>query len=591
MSGKHPVFSDKLNRLATVTVPGQSPTLYSYDEVGNLAGYTYPNGVNTTLQYDGLNRLTSLSAQGPQGTVASYQYTLGATGNRTGVTELSGRQVSYGYDNLYRLTSETITGVAMSGVVSYAYDAVGNRKQIASTLAAIPASGLLNYDANDRTATDTYDNSGNIVSQAGIADVYDYENHLMQHGYITYVYDGDGNRVGKTIGGVTTNYLVDSLNPTGYAQVLDEVQSNFVTRSYTWGLELVSEDQVDTSIQPPLNPWVTSWYGFDGHGSVRYLTSSSGAVTDTYDYDAFGNLINSTGSTANNYLFAGEQFDPDLGLYYNRARYLDVRAGRFWGMDDDEGASTDPISLHKYLYADANPANRVDPTGNFGEDLGIAMAIDITLSAMNAASLVSNAYTAVQSSVSAYSYFQADDPWNGTMAVGNAALHLGMAALNAYGIKSSLNLPPPPAVFATAAGNLGVQMLWLNPQFVNWTFELLWPAVYGIGGMYFASAGHTAEWELRNSKGQIKTRGNAESGGTGKSRPTIDEQLGSHTEIKILKEIQGQASPGDILTIRGSRPPCAPRGGTIGCNIEMTKAAARLGIKILYSVQDQVWKY
>jgi RHS repeat-associated protein len=354
---------DKLNRLSTVTVPGQSPTLYSYDAVGNLSGYTYPNGVATTLQYDPLNRLTSLASQGAQGAVASYAYTLGAAGNRTGATELSGRTVAYGYDNLYRLTSETIANAPMSGTVGYVYDAVGNRKQISSTLAAIPASGLLNYDANDRTATDTYDNNGNIISQSGIADTYDFENHLTQHGFITYVYDGDGNRVAKRFGGVTTNYLVDTMNPTGYAQVLDELQSNTVARSYTWGLQLVSESQLADS-PPPASPWGTSWYGFDGHGSVRYITNSTGAITDTYDYDAFGNLVYSTGSTANNYLFAGEQFDPELGLYYNRARYLDVRSGRFWGMDTDEGNNEDPASLHKYLYAGANPVDRVDPSGH-----------------------------------------------------------------------------------------------------------------------------------------------------------------------------------------------------------------------------------
>jgi RHS repeat-associated protein len=369
---------DKLNRLSTVVVAGQSPTVYGYDEVGNLAGYTYPNGVATTLQYDGLNRLTNLASKGQQGTVASYAYTLGAAGNRTGVTELSGRTVSYGYDTLYRLSSETIANSAMSGTVGYTYDAVGNRKQVNSTLAAIPASGLLNYDANDRTLTDTYDNNGNTVAQGGVADSYDFENHLIQHGYITLVYDGDGNRVAKTIGGVTTSYLVDTLNPTGYAQVLDELQGKMVARSYTWGLELVSEAQVDTAIQPPLNPWVTSWYGFDGHGSVRYLTGSSGAVTDTYDYDAFGNLISSTGSTANNYLFAGEQFDPNLGLYYNRARYLDVRAGRFWGMDTEEGNPNDPLSLHKYLYTEANPVDGLDPSGN--DDIAaIGMSMGSTL--------------------------------------------------------------------------------------------------------------------------------------------------------------------------------------------------------------------
>jgi RHS repeat-associated protein len=91
--------------------------------------------------------------------------------------------------------------------------------------------------------------------------------------------------------------------------------------------------------------------------------------TDTYDYDAFGNLIHSTGSTPNNYLFAGEQFDPDLNLYYNRARYLNVNTGRFWSRDAFEGNSLDPLSLHKYLYAEGNPVDQVDPSGNQVDEL------------------------------------------------------------------------------------------------------------------------------------------------------------------------------------------------------------------------------
>jgi hypothetical protein len=83
--------------------------------------------------------------------------------------------------------------------VNYTYDPVGNRKQITSTLAPVPA-GLWNYDANDRfTAGDTYDADGNTVSSGGIANVYDFENHLIQKGGVTIVYDGDGNRVSKTV--------------------------------------------------------------------------------------------------------------------------------------------------------------------------------------------------------------------------------------------------------------------------------------------------------------------------------------------------------------------------------------------------------
>jgi RHS repeat-associated protein len=84
----------------------------------------------------------------------------------------------------------------------------------------------------------------------------------------------------------------------------------------------------------------------------------------TYDYDAFGNLVHQTGSTPNNYLFAGEQFDPDLNLYYNRARYLNVSTGRFWSMDTLEGVGDEPLSLHKYLYTEADPVDNVDPSGN-----------------------------------------------------------------------------------------------------------------------------------------------------------------------------------------------------------------------------------
>ena len=336
---------------------GSGTTTYGYDAVGNLSGYTYPNGVVTSYSYDGLHRLTQMGAA-KSGALSSYSYTLGPAGNRTSVAELSGRTVNYGYDSLYRLTSETVSGdpASKNGGINYTYDAVGNRNTLNATLT--PA-GMMNYsyNANDQLSTDNYDANGNTVSSAGVSDSYDFENHLIQKGTVTMVYDGDGNRVSETVGGVTTQYLVDTQNPTGYAQVVDELQNGAVTRTYSYGLERISETQ-------PLNGTSTiSFYGYDGHGSVRQLFDSTGAITDTYDYDAFGNLINSTGSTPNNYLFAGEQFDPALNLYYNRARYLNTSTGRFWSMDQGEGDDEDPISLHKYLYAESNPVSNADPTG------------------------------------------------------------------------------------------------------------------------------------------------------------------------------------------------------------------------------------
>ncbi len=61
---------------------------------------------------------------------------------------------------------------------------------------------------------------------------------------------------------------------------------------------------------------------------------SAGAVTDSYEYDAFGNKVNSTGSTPNNYLYRGEQWDSDLGLYYLRARYYNPLTGRFMSREN-----------------------------------------------------------------------------------------------------------------------------------------------------------------------------------------------------------------------------------------------------------------
>jgi RHS repeat-associated protein len=90
-------------------------------------------------------------------------------------------------------------------------------------------------------------------------------------------------------------------------------------------------------------------------------------------YDAFGVLIHSTGTTPNTTLYSGEQFDPDLNLYYNRARYLNTSTGRFWSMDTEEGESNDPLSLHKYLYAGGDPIDRLDPSGrDFLDTLGAA---------------------------------------------------------------------------------------------------------------------------------------------------------------------------------------------------------------------------
>src|SRR5262249_13779346 len=162
---------------------------------------------------------------------------LGPAGNRLSVNELGGRSVTYTYDSLFRLASETISGDAqVNGQVSYAYDAVGNRLSRDSTVAGV-VSTASSYNANDRSPNETYDPNGNtITSSAGATYAYDFENRLVStNSGAQYRYDGDGNLVSKIVGGVTTDYLVDSNNHTGHAQVVEEIVSGSVTRQYTYG--------------------------------------------------------------------------------------------------------------------------------------------------------------------------------------------------------------------------------------------------------------------------------------------------------------------------------------------------------------------
>lgn len=95
------------------------------------------------------------------------------------------------------------------------------------------------------------------------------------------------------------------------------------------------------------------------------------AITDTYDYDAFGNKVNSTGTTPNNYLYRGEAYDSDLGLYYLRARWMNPITGRFMSRDPNEGKPFDPKTLHKYLYVGGDPVNFIDPFGKDAEEVGL----------------------------------------------------------------------------------------------------------------------------------------------------------------------------------------------------------------------------
>jgi RHS repeat-associated protein len=121
------------------------------------------------------------------------------------------------------------------------------------------------------------------------------------------------------------------------------------------------------------------------------LTDETGALTDTYAFTAFGELHTHTGTDPNAFLFAGEMLDPNSGFYYLRARWMDPGVGRFASLDSFGGLAFEPLTIHKYLYAGANPANHTDPSGLFfgggfsGAISGAIINVGLRISSIGAA--------------------------------------------------------------------------------------------------------------------------------------------------------------------------------------------------------------
>jgi len=110
--------------------------------------------------------------------------------------------------------------------------------------------------------------------------------------------------------------------------------------------------------------------------------------TDTYTYDAWGNLIGRTGSTLNARLYDGEELDPDLGLINLRARHYDGSTGRFRAIDLAPRDPESPLSFNRYQYAGADPISNWDPTG-------YNLEYALILSGVATAVVYTSAFTAV----------------------------------------------------------------------------------------------------------------------------------------------------------------------------------------------------
>jgi RHS repeat-associated protein len=251
------------------------------------------------------------------------------------------RIIEYGYDANGSLTSKTTTeGSTTVETVEYGYD-------LQNRLAGVATTPYVDGQAQSPTLTE-------------------------------YRYNPQGIRIAKVehIGGtsIQTDYLIDSYNHTGYAQVLEETEydisgSTAIPTSriqYTLGDDVISQ----TTSTYSGGVWTaggTKYLLYDGRGSTRQLTSPTQTVQDSFSYDAYGVMIGSTSNPADsaqtNYLYTGQQYDTTLQQYYLRARYYNPSNGLFNRVDPYSGNLSDPQSLHKYVYCHNNPVNGIDPSG------------------------------------------------------------------------------------------------------------------------------------------------------------------------------------------------------------------------------------
>ena len=392
---------------------GNRAVSYAYDTEGSLSERQAANGLKTTYGYDYQNRLTSMTNETGKGVVSKYSSTYLKNGQKaeevSTVMDKKGKSTkktaAYTYDMLGRITRETKTG---REDISYTYDANNNRKQmtIGNKTTAYQYNKNDELLRTDTLHTDTEkndvviyknDKNGNqlatvnrseIPAEAKDTSYIDVDvtlgdnqlndnvvNHynalnqltetLTKNYKVSFTYDAEGLRTGKTVNGEKTIYVWD-----GDQMVMELSKGGAVQKRYIRGNDLVYADKGENTEK--------TYYVTDMHGNVVQLLDESGNVTKTYEYDSFGNEVKPEKKDENPYRYCGEYYDKETEEVYLRARYYEPGVGRFITRDTYTGESDEPLSLHLYTYCANDGVNAWDPSGHWGRKDGKYVHQEIT---------------------------------------------------------------------------------------------------------------------------------------------------------------------------------------------------------------------
>lgn len=356
---------DNAGRPQSLTDWLEHTTKFSYDADSDLATITFPASTGDVDKYEH-NQDDQMSSQtmvkGTE-TLASLAYAHDGDDQVTSgtVKGLPGEEKpSYEYDTNNRLTK----GVG----ITYEYDAANNATKIGA--------GAYKYNAGSELETGpsltyTYDELGERTKTkpaVGPAITYGYD----QAGELTsverpkegetaeikdtYAYDGNGLRASQTIAGTTTYMVWDMAE--GLPLLLSDT-----TNSYIYGPGGLPFEQISSG-------GTVTYLHHDQQGSTRLLTGSTGTVTGSTTFDAYGNKTGSTGTSTTPLGYDGQYTSTDTGLIYLRARVYDPATAQFLTVDPMVGNTRAP-----YNYAEDNPINYADLSGlNVFEEAGEAVA-------------------------------------------------------------------------------------------------------------------------------------------------------------------------------------------------------------------------
>ena len=174
----------------------------------------------------------------------------------------------------------------------------------------------------------------------------------------TYTYDADGMRTSRTNGTDTYTYVYNG-------SLLSQMTRNGRDMFFTY----------DAMGMPATLTYrgIVFFYVTNLQGDVMALMDEEGNIVVEYLYDAWGNLLSTTGAMANTLgiwnplTYRGYVYDHELEMYYLQSRYYDPMVGRFLNADIYVATGQGLVGNNMFAYCNNNPINMVDYTGKQGK--------------------------------------------------------------------------------------------------------------------------------------------------------------------------------------------------------------------------------